>query len=125
MSFSEDTLERFRRVAYQGIEQSPHALGMAGSFRRGNFVVVGLSFHQKRVSKARFQSSNCLPTIAAADWLCERVEGTAGEFVSELTIEDLSEALGGIPSRKMFCLKLALEAMLCAVTEARKKGLLP
>lgn len=88
-------------------------------------MVIGLSFCQKRIEIARFRSSNCLPTIAAADWLCEHVEGTAGDFVFGLTIEDIAEALGGIPSSKMFCLKLALDALTHAVTEAQKKGLLP
>lgn len=124
MSFSEEMVERFRRAAYQGIDEPPQAMGLAGSLRQGRFVMIGLHFQEGRISRARFRSFNCLPAVAAADWLCETVEGQTGQPALSLTAEHIADALGGVPLRKMFCIELARAALLQAVTEAQKKGLL-
>ena len=124
MSFSEETVERFRRATHQGLDRPPDALGMAGSYRKGHFVVIGLYINEDAIGEARFQSFNCLPSIASADWLCEVVEGRDATSALSITVAEISEGLGGIPKLKMFCVQLVHDALGIAVREAQKKGLL-
>lgn len=124
MSFSEETVERFRRAIHQGLEHPPDAMGMAGSYRKGHFVVIGLYLKEGVIAEARFQSFNCLPSIAAADWLCETVQGMGGSSALAITVAEISEGLGGIPKPKMFCVQIGHDALAIAVREAQKKGIL-
>lgn len=73
--FTSATIKRFQNAKFQGLHPQTDVVGMGGSLKTGRFVIIGLICEENRVVEARFRSFNCIPVIAAADWLCEKVKG--------------------------------------------------
>ena len=125
MKFSTVTLERFRKVQFQGLSSNCNALGMGGSFQTGRYAVLGLFCQENRIIEARFQSFNCISVIAAADWVCETIQNQPLEASLGITVERILDALDGLPSSRQFCAHLVCDALRSALEQAHKKGLLP
>lgn len=124
MRFSPATLERFQKTRLKGIDFKPHAMGMGGSFERGQYVVIALRCQDLTVLEARFESFNCISAIAAADLVCQALVGSTAAQALELEVDTITEILGGLPTSRLFCARLAHQAMTVAVAAAQKKGIL-
>lgn len=120
--FSSEAFERFRTRPFEGLEPHPCGLGLGGELQTGRFVLLGVSCGDALISKARYQTFNCVAAIAAADWLCETVEGRSAEAASQITALDIIAGLGGLPPRREFCAHLAYRALQNALAAAEKKG---
>lgn len=124
MKFSPVTLERFRKVQFQGLSSSGNVLGMGGSFQTGRFAVLGLLCQENQIVDARFQSFNCISVIAAADWVCETIQNQPLEAALKVTVEGILDALDGLPPSRHFCAHLVCDALKSALEQAQMKGLL-
>lgn len=124
MRFSFLTIERFQSVKARGLTFKPQVFGMGGSFETGRYVLLGLRCKDKRVQEARFESSNCIATVTAADWVCEKLAGASAEQAQAIDLESVLEGLGGLPPRQVFRARFALEALALALESARSRGLL-
>ena len=67
------------------------------------------------ITEARFKASGCPPTIAAASILTTLITGLTVEQAELLTRRDIINALGRLPSAKMHCGVLAIEALRAAL----------
>lgn len=65
-----------------------------------------------------------MATVAAADWLCEKLVGVGAGEALEIDLETMLEGLGGLPPRQIFRAHFALDALALALQSARKRGLL-
>lgn len=124
MRFSLITMERFATAKARGLTFKPQVLGLGGSFERGRYVLLGLRCKDKRIKEARFESSNCVATVVAADWVCEKLLGANVDEALAIDLEGLLEGLGGLPPRQLFRARFALDALTLALESARKRGLL-
>lgn len=125
MKFSPVTLERFRKIQFQGLSSNCNVLGMGGSFRTGRFAMLGLLCQDNQIVEARFQSFNCISVIAAADWVCETIQSQPLQAALDITVERILDALDGLPASRQFCAHLVCDALKSALEQAQKKGLLP
>jgi NifU-like protein involved in Fe-S cluster formation len=77
-------------IRWQGMAQADVCADVTrleiGSNEAGTIVAV------------RHLTYGCPPAIAAAEWLCERLEGTDLTTVRSLTVTDVTNALGLAPS---------------------------
>jgi NifU-like protein involved in Fe-S cluster formation len=74
-----------------------------------------------RVSAARVKASGCPPTIAAASALTELIIGREAAELDTLAREDVINALGRLPSAKMHCASLAIEALRAAIEDSKRR----
>jgi nitrogen fixation NifU-like protein len=125
VAFSPETIRRFRSVAHKGLSFKPDGLGLGGSFESGRYVLIAIRCQAGVVGEARFESYNCLPAIAAADWVCETLTGLTAAQALELDAKRIASALGGLPPSRMFCASLVHLSMTQAITDAQRKGRLP
>jgi nitrogen fixation NifU-like protein len=124
MKFSPAAIERFQKTRRHGLSFKPDALGMGGSFKRAQFVVLGLRCQDGLIQEARFESFNCISVIAAADWVCETIEGQPASTALAITVESILDALDGLPISRHFCAYLTHDALKAAVGQAQERGLL-
>lgn len=122
MAFSAVMLERFQKRRFQGLPDQPDGVGLAGSYTSGRFVAIAIRFKDGSIAEAGFRSYNCLPAIAAADWVCEAVHGVSADEALSVTVQDVIEALGGLPVSRLFCAQMACDALHSAISEAQRKG---
>ena len=73
------------------------------------------------ITEAKFKASGCPPTIAAASVLTGLICGRTIEDAQRLTRNDVINALGRLPSTKMHCGVLAIEALRAALERSKTK----
>ena len=90
-----DVDRRFRAPSRAGTVDNPRAMGEAGGPASGTWTRIELRFADGgHIAAARFLCFGCPSAIAAADWLCERVENATPEQAEALRGLDIADALG-------------------------------
>jgi len=98
--------------------ENPDATGQAGRAGRGPFMVMDFRIADGVVAGVKYQTFGCGPAIAAGSMLTETMKGRSVEECTALTAEKLNDALGGLPSDKVYCASLAITAMRNALARA-------
>jgi NifU-like protein involved in Fe-S cluster formation len=63
------------------------------------------------VLEAKFKTQGCIPSIACASWLTERIRGKAVAELAGISAEEIAEALGGLPAASRHAAVLARDAL--------------
>ena len=66
---------------------------------------------QGKIQEVKFKAQSCVTTVACASKLTEMVQGRAVEEALAVTPEELSEALGTLPSDKTYCARLVIATL--------------
>lgn len=118
MDYSPQIWKRFRKPRYAGtLDGSDVVCGESGTPASKAVLCLQLKLAEGRVQAARFQALGCPSTIAAADWLCERLEGRVFSEAKLLNAGEITEALGLAPVRR-HCAVLAEDALHAALGES-------
>jgi len=74
-------------------------------------MVLFLKLEDGRIAAAKYQTYGCGPTIASGSMLTQIIAGRTIAECRELTVEDLVQALDGVPPDKLHCPALAIRAL--------------
>lgn len=119
-------MELFRNPKNLGKMEDATVLSQAGSPACGDVITLYLKVDEKteRILDASFESYGCAANIAAASVLTELIKGKTLKEAWEVTWEDVTKALGGLPSIKYHCSILAVGGLKRAIRkyyEGRKR----
>ena len=106
--YSEMLTEHVMQPRNSGVLENPDLSGHAGTPGRGAFMVLYLRLSGDRVAAAKYQTYGCGPTIASGSMLTEMIVGRTIAECLALSVEDLIEALDGVPPDKLHCPALAI-----------------
>lgn len=115
--YSEIVLEHFRHPRNVGHMEDPDAKAIEGSPACGDMVAVYLKVDSEdlRITDIKFESYGCASNIATGSIITELAKGkTLGE-AKEITWNQASEALGGLPPIKTHCSVLAVDGLRAAI----------
>ncbi len=90
---------------------TPRNAGVMGAPGRGAFLILFLKVQEGRIAAAKYHTHGCGPTIASGSMLTEMIVGRTIAECRELTVEDVIEALDGVPPDKLHCPMLAIGAL--------------
>lgn len=77
----------------------------------GDILRLSVRVEDGCIAEARFKAQGCVTAIACSSWLAEWMEGrTLGEL-SQLSAQQISEALGGLPPATVHGSQLAHDAL--------------
>jgi nitrogen fixation protein NifU and related proteins len=116
--FSDTLMDHFNSPRNPDHMETPDRVGIAGTPGRGPYVALYLRLAGDIVSEARFQTHGCGVSIACGSMLTEMITGRAAGECLELTPEQLSEALDGVPGSKLHCPALAIAALKNALSDS-------
>ena len=99
-----------------GRPEGMNAQAMVGKSKRGEvalrlFAVVDDSVADPVFVKVGFKSRGCLAMTGCASATCSMIEGRTFDEALALTIEDVREAVGGVPAGKANTLTFSIEAV--------------
>ncbi len=94
-----------------GAIENPDLTGHAGAPGRGAFMIVYLRIEDERIAAAKYHTVGCGPTTASGSMLTEMINGKSIAECRDLTVENLIEALDGVPPDKLHCPALAIGAL--------------
>lgn len=96
-------------------------IGMVGIPGQGPFFLLFLRLNGECVAEARYQTHGCGPTIAAGSMMTEMIRGRSIEECLALTVDELIDALGGVPPHKVRSPAMAIAALQNALRDFRKE----
>ena len=109
--YSETLTEHVMAPRNGGAIEDPDLTGHAGAPGRGAFMILYLKVEEERIAAAKYHTVGCGPTIASGSMLTEIIKGKSIAECRELTVENLIEALEGVPPDKLHCPALAIGAL--------------
>ena len=120
--FNDTVMEHFRHPRHAGALPPPRGVGSSRVPRSGAEIRVFVRVEGGRVVETGFLSEGCVPAIASASWLAERVRGLAVEQARAVGGEDVARGLGGLPAGRAGCPRAAVEALHRALDDALQRA---
>ena len=117
LPYSETVMEHFRNPRNVGQMESPDAKAIEGSPACGDMVAVYLKVgsESQRIEDISFESYGCASNIATGSIITELAKGKTLKEAKEITWQEASDALGGLPAIKTHCSVLAIDGLRAAV----------
>jgi NifU-like protein involved in Fe-S cluster formation len=113
--YSEIVLDHAAHPRNQGPLEGANARGYQMNPVCGDTMVLMLRVVDGRIEKAGFQTEGCAASLATSSIITEMVEGLSLDEASDLTYEDVSDAVGGLPASKLHSAALVIDALRRAI----------
>jgi NifU-like protein involved in Fe-S cluster formation len=110
-------MEHFRHPQNVGRIEDADAQSMEGSPACGDMVAVYLKVDEdeQRITDIKFESYGCASNIATGSIITELAKGRTLNEAKNITWQEASDALGGLPPIKTHCSVLAVDGLRAAI----------
>lgn len=102
--------QRFMSPGHAGTLEPGVTTGRGESPGADLLLELDVRIQAGNIVAAAFRAHGCPATVAAADWLCERVTGESLGVAGRLTAQDIEAALELAPEKRVCCL-VAIDAL--------------
>ena len=113
--YNSKVLDHFQNPRNMGRIEGAEAIGSVGNPECGDVVRIYLKIKKDIIVDVKVKVFGCAVAIAAASVLSEMVKGKNLDKVLRIKNEDISNALGGLPPKKMNCSVLAEDVLKDAI----------
>jgi len=108
--FSPEVLDHFQNPRNAGELAASTACVEVSNPVCGDILKLAVKVEQGRIAEARFLCRGCTTAIACASRLTELIGGNGVVKLRQISIEDLSQSLGGLPAETIHGAHLAIDA---------------
>jgi nitrogen fixation NifU-like protein len=120
--YSEKVMQRFKDPKFVGETSKQDGVGEVGNPACGDVMHVSIEVDTAGVIKdAKFKTFGCCAAIAASDAVCELVIGKTIDEAAKLSKQDIVDYLDGLPTVKVHCSVLGIDALRTAIQDYKKK----
>lgn len=122
--YSDIVMEHFRNPRNVGRIEDYDAKSEEGSPACGDMVAVYLKVDPEshRIADIKFESYGCASNIATGSIITEMAKGKTLEEAKTLTWKQVADELGGLPSIKVHCSVLAIDALAAAIENYEERN---
>jgi nitrogen fixation protein NifU and related proteins len=123
LPYSEIVMEHFQHPHNVGRIENPDAKAIEGSPACGDMVAVYLQVDPTTLSitDIKFESYGCASNIATGSIITDMAKGKTLEEAKEISWQQASDALGGLPPIKTHCSVLAVDGLRAAIQNYEEK----
>jgi len=115
--YSEKVMKHFMEPHNVGTFENPDGVGKVGNPVCGDIMEIQIKVEGDTIVDARFRTFGCGAAIATSSVLTDMVKGKLLLEALEITNEQVTQALGGLPARKRHCSVLAEEGLHAAIKD--------
>ena len=117
LPYSDLVMEHFRHPHNVGQIEDADAKSIEGSPACGDMVAVYIKVDpdSQRITDIKFESYGCASNIATGSIITELAKGKTLEEAKNITWQEASDALGGLPPIKAHCSVLAVDGLRAAI----------
>jgi NifU-like protein len=118
--YTDNVKNHFLQPKHAGEIDQPDMDATVGNITCGDALRLMVKLDdQKRIVDAKFQTFGCASAIASSDVLIDLILGKTVDEAAAVTNQDIARTLGGLPSAKMHCSVMGMEALQKAISEWR------
>jgi nitrogen fixation NifU-like protein len=118
-SYSEIVLDHAENPRNAGVLEDANARGYQMNPVCGDTLALTLRIEDDVIADARYQVEGCTASIATGSILTELVKGMSVDDALALTHEDVSKAVGGLPTSKLHSAALVIDGLRRAIAGYR------
>ncbi len=128
MNYSKEVLEHFRNPHNVGKIENPDGIGKVGNMICGDvmWIYIKVKKNDKKedvIQNIKFETFGCVAALATSSALTDLAKGKTLEKALNIKKDDVINSLGGLPSIKIHCSILAVDALSEAIYDYLfKKG---
>jgi len=121
--YGEKVLEHFRNPRNVGRIEDADGKATEGSAACGDMVAVYIKVNQdtQMLDDIKFESYGCASNIATGSIITEMAKGKTLAAAKQITWQEASDELGGLPALKAHCSVLAVEGLRAAIRNYEEK----
>lgn len=120
--YNETIMEHFHNPRNVGEFDDADAVGQAGNAATGDVMRIYLKITDGRIVACRHKTFGNAVAIAVSSMATLMIEGKTLTEAEQITKEDVSDALDGIPPEKMTCSNMAPDAIRAALADYRRRN---
>jgi nitrogen fixation protein NifU and related proteins len=117
MMYNETVLDHFRSPRNVGEMQDANGKGEVGNAVCGDMMTFYLKIQDDRIVDAKYKTFGCGAAIAVSSIVSEMIIGKHIDEVMQMSHQDVSEKLGGLPPQKEHCSNLGIDAVKKAIED--------
>ncbi|UCD83232.1 MAG: iron-sulfur cluster assembly scaffold protein, partial [Deltaproteobacteria bacterium] len=102
-TYTEKVMEHFTNPRNVGEIKNPDGVGNVGNPVCGDIMRLYIKVKNNKIVDARFKTFGCGAAIATSSMVTDLVKGKTIDEALKVTNKTVSEALGGLPPKKMHC----------------------
>jgi len=119
-SYSDIVMDHAKNPRNVGILEPADARGVQMNPVCGDTLMLTLKIDDGRITDSRIQTKGCAASVATSSILTELIDGMTLDEAMELSHEEVSEAVGGLPPSKLHSAALVIDALRRAITSYRE-----
>jgi len=114
-------MKHFKHPKNQGKLKNANGIGEVGNPTCGDVMKMYVYVENGMIKDISWETYGCVAAIATSSVLTTLVKGKTIEEALKITKDDVAKELGGLPSMKMHCSILAVDALKKAIEDYRSK----
>jgi nitrogen fixation protein NifU and related proteins len=110
-SYSKKVLEHFKNPHNYGKMKKPSAIGEVGNIICGDVMFIYIKVEKELIKDISFETYGCAAAIATSSAVTDLVKGKTIDEALKITKDNIIKTLDGLPSIKIHCSLLAVDAL--------------
>ena len=121
MLYSKKVMEHFSQPKNVGLIEDADGRGIVGNPVCGDTMEITIKVNDDKIEDIKFRTFGCASAIATSSMTTVMAKGKTLEEALAMTRDDVANELQGLPSHKMHCSNLAVDALHRAIEDYQKK----
>ena len=119
--YTKKLLKHFKNPKFVKDVENSDGVGEVGNVQCGDILHIEIKVKDNKIEDIGFKTFGCAAAIASSDVVCELAKGKTLEQAKKITKDDIIKKLGGMPSIKVHCSVLGIQALKKAVEDYEGK----